>query len=257
MRRSNSLRTPLSRSLAVATAGFVSLCAVTAMAAPPAPAPAATAPAAAPATASTQTTTTEVRTAPASPSVVVVNTTVPAATPAPAPAAPAPDPSWVAPATQPAPAPAPVAVSPVPSRVHVDLHPHPMAAPSQAERDRLRKVSARSRARSVAVAGWATLGGTYGFSALVGTIAIDSAGTNRGRNYGLLMTMPVAGPFIAAFQTNSATGALLTTSLGVAQAVGLGMAIVGTVRHRRLKRELTLAAAPAPGGGHVGIAMRF
>ncbi len=242
MRRISPISAPMSRSLAVVTAGFISLGAATAVAAQPAAAP--------PSAPAPTTTTTEVTTP--SPSVVVVNTTVPAATPAPAP-----DPSWTAPAPQPTAAPAPAPVAPTPNRLHVDLHPHPMAAPSPAERDRLRLVSERSRARSVAVAGWATLGGTYGFSALVGTIAIDSSSDNRGHNYGVLMTIPVVGPFGAAFRTQTATGALLTASLGVAQVVGLSMALVGTVRHRRLKRQLTLAAAPTPGGGQVGVQMRF
>ena len=71
------------------------------------------------------------------------------------------------------------------------------------------------------------------------------------------MTVPVVGPFAAAFNSRSATGALLTTSLGVAQLAGLSMALIGTARHRRLKRELSLAAMPTRDGGHVALSMRF
>lgn len=248
MRRHSSTFASSSR-LAVALGAFgaLALCAVSAAAAEPAPAPA---PAA---TSSTQVT------AP-SPSVVVVNTTVPAAAPAVAPvpvvvppaAAPAAEPAreaWVVP-VQPAAAPA------VPNRIAIDFHPHPMAEPSPAQVARSRRMAELSHARNLRIGGWVTLGSTYLFSALIGTVSID-AGSERIQRYGYWMVVPVAGPFGAAFQTRSATGALLTTTLGVAQAAGLGMALVGGARHRRLKREMSLTAMPTRGGGHVGLSMRF
>lgn len=245
MRRHRSFSAPSSRFAAALGACVVAFCAGTAIAAEPAPAPA-------PAPASTST---QVSTPAGSPSVVVVNTTVPAPAPvvAPAPApvvVPAPAPTWNVP-VQPAPAPA------VPSRIAVDLHPHPMAVPSREQQEFSRRQAELSRARNLKIGGWTLLGSTYGLSALVGTIAIDTAATDRGRFYGGWMTVPVAGPFIAAFHTRSATGALVTTTLGVAQAAGLGMALVGGARHRRLKRELTLTAMPTRGGGQVGVSMRF
>lgn len=247
MRRHSSPLASSSR-LAAAFGGFlVGICAIPAMAAEPG----AIAPAPAGATSSTQVS------APAgSPVVVVHNTTAPApapvvaAAPAPAPVA-APDPSW----GTPAPAPVPVTV-PAP-RIAVDLYPQPMATPTPAQLEHSRRMADLSRARNLRIGGWVTLGSSYALSALVGTIAIDAARRDRIRNYGYWMTVPVAGPFAAAFHTRSATGALLTTSLGVAQAVGLGMAIVGGARHRRLKRELSFTAMPGRGGGHVGMTMRF
>ncbi|MCA9654558.1 MAG: hypothetical protein KC501_31880 [Myxococcales bacterium] len=246
MRRQSPFLRPI-HSFAFAAASVVTLCATTASAAQPA----------APAPAPAQQTRTEV-TAPAGTPVVVVNNTsnpTPAAAPAPAVipvVAPVP-----APVVATAPVPAPV---PVPSGGHiaVDLYPQPMAGPSPAERRRLQLMAEQSRARSLRIAGWATLGGTYGFSALIGTISIDSTSPgDRMRGYGYSMVLPVAGPFIAAFHTRSATGALLTTSLGVAQAVGLGMALVGGHRYRRFKRDLSIAAAPTRGGGQIGVSMRF
>jgi hypothetical protein len=241
MRRHSSSFASSSRFVAALGACVVSLCATAAIAAEPST----VAPGPAPATSSTQVT------APAGSPVVVVNTTVPAPAPAVAPApAPAPAPeAWVVP-VQPAPAPA------LPSRIAVDFHPHPMVPPTPEQLAQTRRMADLTRARSLRVSGWVTLGSTYLFSALVGTIAIDT-GSDRIRNYGAWMLVPVAGPFGAAFQARSATGALLTTTLGVAQAAGLGMAIVGGVRHRRLKRELTLTAMPTRGGGHVGLSMRF
>jgi hypothetical protein len=131
-----------------------------------------------------------------------------------------------------------------------------MALPSREQLEHSRRMAELSRARNLRIGGWVTLGSSYLFSALVGTVAID-AGSERIRHYGYWMTVPVAGPFAAAFHTRSATGALLTTSLGIAQAAGLGMAIVGGARHRRLKRELSFTAMPTRGGGHVGLTMRF
>lgn len=240
MRRHSSPFASSSRfAAALGALGLASLCATAAIAAEPA------APAPAPATTSTQVT------APAGNPVVVVNTTVPAPAPVVAPA-PAPEPAktaWVVP-VQPAPAPA------VPNRIAVDVYPQPMAQPTPEQIAQSRRMAELSHARNLRVGGWVTLGSTYLFSALIGTVAID-AGSQRIQRYGYWMTIPVAGPFGAAFQTRSATAALLTTTLGVAQAAGLGMALVGGARHRRLKRELTLTAMPTRGGGHVGLTMRF
>jgi hypothetical protein len=251
MRRHSSSLVSSSR-LAVAFGGFlVGICAIPAMAAEPgavAPAPGST------------TSSTQVSAPAGSPVVVVHNTTAPAPVVAAAPApvvavGPAPDPSWGVAAAAPAAAPAPVVVAA--PRIAVDLHPQPMAAPSPAQLEHSRRLAELSRARNLRIGGWVTLGGSYALSALVGTIAIDVSRTDRVRHYGYWMTVPVAGPFGAAFQTRSATGALFTTSLGVAQAVGLGMAIAGGVRHRRLKREISFAAMPGRGGGQVGMTMRF
>lgn len=236
-RQSSPIASSTRFAAALGAVGLASLCATAAIAAEPA------APAPAPATSTTQVT------APAGSPVVVVNTTVPAPAPAPV-VAPAPaKEAWVVP-VQPAPAPA------VPGRIAVDVYPHPIAPPSPEEIARSRRMAELSHARNLRVGGWVTLGSTYLFSALIGTVAIDT-GSSRIQRYGYWMTIPVAGPFGAAFQTRSATAALLTTTLGVAQAAGLGMAIVGGARHRRLKRELTLTAMPTRGGGHVGFSMRF
>lgn len=227
MRRHSSSFASSSRFVAALGAlGVASLCATAAIAAEPA------------------TSTTQVA-APAGSPLVVVNTTVPAPAAAPAAAPEAP----VVPVQ-------PAAMPALPSRIAVDFHPHPMAQPSPEEIARSRRLAEMTRARNLRVGGWVTLGSTYLFSALIGTIAIDT-GSERIQRYGYWMTIPVAGPFGAAFQSRSATGALLTTTLGVAQAAGLGMAIVGGARHRRLKRELTLTAMPTRGGGHVGLSMRF
>ena len=111
-----------------------------------------------------------------------------------------------------------------------------------------------------AIGGWATLRNQLsGFSALIGTIAIDTCRTVVAHEvaYGGWMTVPVAGPFGAAFNAETATGTLFTATLGVAQAAGITMALVGTARHRRAKRDLRLMAMPTRTGGQVGLSMRF
>jgi hypothetical protein len=180
------------------------------------------------------------------PVVTIPLVSVPA--PAPAPAAapiPTPPPSWVA-----APTPAPA----IPSRLQVELVPQPYAMPSAADTERRRKLS---KARGMIAGGWATLGTMYLLSSLVGVVAIDTASSQRGRNFGGWMLVPVVGPYGAAFHTRSFTGAYFTAMLGAAQTVGFVLAMVGHRRKRRLERELSLAVAPAPGGGAVGMRMRF
>ncbi|MCA9706763.1 MAG: AAA family ATPase [Myxococcales bacterium] len=126
------------------------------------------------------------------------------------------------------------------------------------EQARADKKAEKGRALGLAAAGWSLLGSTYLMSALIGTISIDVAdGDARLRRFGTWMTVPVAGPFAAAFNARSATGTLFTTTLGLAQAAGFTMALIGTSRHRRAKRDLQLMAMPTRGGGHLGVRMRF
>ncbi len=264
---SNKTRTLAARLLVTAVAGTLTLGSVTASAAQPAAAPAQPATAqpiiiqpVAPAPAPAEPTSTVTTAGTPSQPIIVVNTNVPVA---PSQSTVSPRDSWEVQRVEPQPAPVPVQAAPapiIPDHIRVDVHPHPMEAPTMAPVDhkRLQLVADTSRARNLMIAGWATLGGTYAFSALTGTIAIDTARNTRMRNYGAWMTIPVAGPFAAAFYTRTATGGLLTTALGVAQGGGLLMALVGGARHRRLKNQLAIAVAPTgDGGGQIGVSGRF
>ena len=266
---SNKTRTLAARLLVTAVAGTLTLGSATASAAQPAAAPAQPAAQpvaqpiiiqpAAPAPAPAQPTTVTNAGTPSQP-IIVVNTNVPVA---PSNSNSSPRDSWEVEKVEPRPEPVAVAPAPapvIPDHIRVDVHPHPMEQPTMAPIDhkRLQLVAEKSRARNLMIAGWATLGGTYAFSALTGTIAIDTARSVRMRNYGAWMTIPVAGPFAAAFYTRTATGGLLTTALGVAQGGGLLMALVGGARHRRLKNQLSIAVAPTgDGGGQIGVSGRF
>jgi len=223
LRRPVSSRLP--RLTALVGATVVSLAAATASAAQPAPGPA-------PASS-----TAEVA-APADGTVVVVSTTTaPAPAPAPAPVA----------VAAPAPAPAVAATT--------DVRPAP--EPVRADLALSAKRAEKGKALGLAIAGWSMFGSTYLVSALVGTVTLDTTSDPRLQRYGTWMTVPVAGPFAAAFNSRSATGTLFTTTLGVAQAAGITMALVGTIRHRRAKRDLRLMAMPTRDGGQVGLSMRF
>lgn len=129
----------------------------------------------------------------------------------------------------------------------------PIDPPDPDHLARLRHRAAISRAKTMTIGGWSTVGVSYLFSAIAGTTALDiaTAPDDPLRRYGRRMLIPVAGPIMAAFEARTASGALLTALLGVGQVVGLGVATVGHVRLRRLRRELRLSASPT------SIAMRF
>ncbi len=232
-----SVSSRLPRLAAIAGAAMISMTAATASAAqpavPPAPGPAHT---------------TEVAT-PNGDTVVVVNTTT-TSTPAPAPAPVAVAVAAPAPVPVVAPAPAPVANS-------TDVPPPPVPRPSRHEQALAEKKSEKGKAMGLAIGGWAMFGSTYFVSALIGTVTLDTTTEPHMRRFGRWMTLPVAGPFGAAFNARSATGTLFTTTLGLAQAAGFTMAVIGTARHRRAKRDLRLMAMPTRNGGQFGMSMRF
>ena len=66
------------------------------------------------------------------------------------------------------------------------------------------------------IAGVAVLASTYAASSLAGAIIFDTGDDSRRRNFGRRMMIPVVGPFLAATQSGSATGAWFTSLLGVA-----------------------------------------
>lgn len=152
-----------------------------------------------------------------------------------------------APAAQPAPASVPAA-----SHTHVTVEPVPMAAPSDEQQRRMRRNSDLSRARNLMITGWSIGGGTYAGSLVMGAIALDVGATE----WGASMMVPGVGPFIAAGFSESATGAVFTAGMGVAQVVGIAMGTIGTVRYRRLQ-NVSLAATPTRGGGRLALTWRF
>jgi hypothetical protein len=116
--------------------------------------------------------------------------------------------------------------------------------------------SERRRGRAMVASGWSLFGAMYVSTALLGTASIDLAGDDeRARAYGQRMLVPVAGPFMAAFVSRTATGALMTAMLGAAQATGLILATAGHVRLHRVRREMALSASVA--GPTLGLRLQF
>ncbi len=115
---------------------------------------------------------------------------------------------------------------------------------------------AHRKARRLAITGYSMLGSVYAASILMGAIAIDVGAPE----WGVSMMVPVAGPFVAAGYaitgTGSVTAGMGTLAIGAVQVAGLTMGIVGTRRARRLK-NVSLAATPTRGGGHVAMRWRF
>jgi hypothetical protein len=181
----------------------------------------------------------------------------PAAAPvaAPAPAAPAPPGSTTVSTVStvsieplPAPPPRPV-VSP-------QWQPAPDCTDDAQKRALALQRAERRRGRAMVASGWSLFGAMYVSSALLGTATIDLAGSDdRARAYGQRMLLPVAGPFMAAFVSRTATGALMTAMLGAAQATGLVLATAGHVRLHRLRREMRLSASVA--GPTMGMRLQF
>jgi hypothetical protein len=99
------------------------------------------------------------------------------------------------------------------------------------------------------IGGIATLGGSYLFSALVGSMIMDSECSScmeRGR----WLFVPVLGPFVAASREPDGGKAVLTL-LGAVQVAGAALMIGGIVRFKRTKRraeEQGLANVQLPRG---------
>jgi hypothetical protein len=149
-------------------------------------------------------------------------------------------------------------VPPAPvSQPVVESAPPQPEGPSKAELERVR---ARSKARGLLIGGWTTFGITYAAALTIGVASIDLAEDDlRQRRYGRRMTIPVGGPFAAAFISKSATGTLFTVLTGAAQLTGIAIGTAGAVMLAKHRREPRLALAIVPGryGTHVGASWRF
>ena len=143
--------------------------------------------------------------------------------------------------------------------------------PRPANRQRARPPS---RSKGLLIAGIATLGGTYLFSALVGAMLLSGLVTPPGatclncETAGIPLLIPIAGPWIALPHANEATGGQVVMAiLGIAQAAGViltgvGIAVFATSGPKReeslaLLPRVDLQLAPLPGGGYLGLRGAF
>jgi len=121
------------------------------------------------------------------------------------------------------------------------------------------------------IAGLATFGGSYLFTALVGLTALDYENEHPGTictncdSVGTALLIPIAGPWIAMGDANTDTGGpAVCAILGLAQATGVVLSIVGIMRYsasgqpeattasRHGISDMTLGFAPVRGGGGIG-----
>ena len=116
---------------------------------------------------------------------------------------------------------------------------------------------ARTRTHLI-VAGAVTFGVLYGLSAMVAAAGQDAAG-NGGHNELAALWIPVAGPFIQAGETSTASGKLFLASVGGAQLAGALMLYYGmtTQDHVLVRNDLVggLTVAPLAGNGASGMAV--
>jgi hypothetical protein len=117
------------------------------------------------------------------------------------------------------------------------------------------------------IAGLATLGGSYLFSALVGA-ALEGHEWTPGEtctncDKGRLFYIPIAGPWLALPHADGTGGKALTALLGVAQATGLVLSILGIskfVRSAEVEQAATrfgFDVGPLPGGAQGQLRLRF
>ncbi len=122
------------------------------------------------------------------------------------------------------------------------------------------------------VAGASMAGAFYFFTSLAGAVVIDKTRRpstldelgkrtidTRRLNYGRSLLVPVAGPFIAMHYTRSATERWGLALTGVAQSVGIVLALVGATRRARARRAERIGVSPgfAAGGATMGVQGRF
>lgn len=167
-----------------------------------------------------------------------------------------------------APAPAPAAVVPRPEP------PRPTAQERYEQQLRAQIHDDRKAGRGLLAAGLAVAGISYFVTSLSGAVAIDRArdltddpntepdegqrGQQR-RAYGRALLIPGIGPALAVARSDGAVRAWAAGVAGLTQALGAGLAILGThrlVRARRLER-LSLSAMGSSRQAQVSLQVRF
>jgi hypothetical protein len=194
----------------------------------------------------------------------------PTAQPAPSnaqPAAPEPVPAQPVPA-QPAPpaaqpAPVPPPPPPPPPQYQYPRQAQPYDYESAPEPPRKR------RSAGLMIAGLATLGGSYLFSVLVG-LELAKADSDPGTictncDKADLFYIPIAGPWLFLPDADGSDGKIIAGIMGLAQATGVVLSIVGIAKFASSGEpdanaqapRLTLGLAPTPSGAHARLNMQF
>jgi hypothetical protein len=120
------------------------------------------------------------------------------------------------------------------------------------------------RPKGLLIAGPIVLGASYAFTALLGLTMQSTDTTSDGaycvncQTVGTRLMIPLLGPWLAMPEADGSDGKMLTAMLGLAQATGLVMTIVGISRYAASAPDRTTAASrgglqfalvPSKGGG--------
>jgi hypothetical protein len=148
-------------------------------------------------------------------------------------------------------------------------YPPPPAQRSDNEYGRTRAAPVR-RPKGLLIAGPIVLGASYAFTALVG-LELMSGNVNMQPGevctncdtVGPRLLIPIAGPWLALPDANGSNGKALSAVLGIAQATGLVLTIVGVSRYQSAvdatasAGNVTFAFVPSQGGGFGLLGGRF
>jgi hypothetical protein len=111
----------------------------------------------------------------------------------------------------------------------------------------------------MAAGGFSVFGASFLITALAGAITIDNGNADndeREVQLGQALMIPVAGPFVGAARTRSATGAFGSALVGVIQVSTLTVGIIGSVKIARSNRQLRMSLKPGYAGG-AGFELKF
>jgi hypothetical protein len=139
-------------------------------------------------------------------------------------------------------------------------YPPPPRQRFDSEYGRTRSTQVR-RPKALLIAGPIVLGASYGFTALVGLELVSGNVQKPGEvctncnSIGSRLLIPIIGPWLALPDANGSNGKALTAVLGLAQATGLVLTIVGISRYKSAvdataaAGNVTFAFVPSQGGG--------
>jgi len=113
--------------------------------------------------------------------------------------------------------------------------------------------------KGLLIGGGVTLGVSYMYAAMFAALGSDEASYNNGTNKFGALWIPVAGPFVQAAQTDSATGKLLLAGLGSAEVIGAVMLYYGLTTTKKVfvRNDLVgnLSVTPMAGNGASGLSL--
>jgi hypothetical protein len=179
------------------------------------------------------------------------------------------DPALASPGPTEVPPAAPAAAPPPPAPQYYQAPPPASYQYMEAERAPYARPPRRSK--GLMIAGFATLGGSYLFSVLVGALLLSQQTVEPGEicincDKGSLFFIPIAGPWIAIPYADGGDGKAVSVIMGLAQLTGVALTIAGITKFvksgrpsARLERApaLALQLLPTPHAAQASLRLRF